>query len=337
MKSTSCLRHGFTLIEMSISVALGIIIVTVAIAGFKVTSQSVTLANRMSLQNAILRASVVAANQEMDFWDTMDSRTDTAKQPLRGATYPFAPMSFTDPTNELRFDQHDSRLWWNGPLWTSNDKRFGNYSLFGRQGLTHVDVPTERAWRHWILPTMSDGMGYYAALDYLPANFVYGFYNPTGVIPNEFGVPGVGPGRFRSNWHGRNTPLSKLEFGHDNGCILTNTTGVPGYPHTHPISHRSSYNDSNTAGFTDTLYPDRWNAFPAMEFADAMPSNWPHVTMQVKVTYQWMDFRHQVRIEQNDPITGQQTAMVLHGLTTTLRGARRQRGLDTMSVDPDYP
>jgi hypothetical protein len=50
-----------------------------------------------------------------------------------------------------------------------------------------------------------------------------------------------------------------------------------------------------------------------------------------------MDFRQQVRISQADPLTGQTTTLVLHGLTTTLRGARRQRGLDTMPPDPRYP
>jgi hypothetical protein len=59
--------------------------------------------------------------------------------------------------------------------------------------------------------------------------------------------------------------------------------------------------------------------------------------MQVKVTYHWMDFRHQVLVSQNDPSTGKSASLVVHGLTTTLRGARRQRNLDVEPVDPDYP
>ena len=74
-----------------------------------------------------------------------------------------------------------------------------------------------------------------------------------------------------------------------------------------------------------------------MDFAALMPPQWPSVKMQVKVTYHWMDFRQQVRIDQTDPFTGQSTTMILHGLTTTLRGARRQRGLDDMPPDPRYP
>lgn len=375
--ATSVSRHGFTLIEMMIAVTLGALIVGVAFAGFRVTSQTVTLANRLSLQNAILRIAVTAANEEMDTWESFDSRSDTTKQVLRGSTYPFAKMDFRSPDAVLDFNPTktdfptpnpvlncnpaNGRLWWNGHLWSSNrlndgtnyQRRFGDYSIFGRQGITDYGTelatryPTlvaERKWRHNILPYISDGLGYYAAFDYLPANFVYGYYddnNPAitggaiGDIPPEFGVPGVGPGRLRNNWHSGNKPLQKVESGHDNGYILTNTVGVPGYPNTHPNSHRASYND-NGGTWTDTLYPDRWNAFPIVDFTTVLPPTWPTVKMQVRVTYSWMDFRHQVRIEHTDPTTGETTAMVLHGLTTTLRGARRQRGLDQENPDLNY-
>lgn len=346
-------RRGFTLIEMVIAVALGSLIISVAAAGFRVASQTVTLANRMSLQNAMLRTAVVAANEELDFWDSFDSRTDPTRQVLRGATYPFAPMDFRSDNTVLDFNPAHPRLWWSGHLWSSNrasdgtnyQRRLGDYSLFGRQGMTSFEplidtqypgLIAERSWRHNIVPYISNNLGYIAAFDYLPANFVYGFYDDTGDMPIEFGAPGVGPGRFRNNWHGRNSPMQKCEAGHDNGYILTNTTGVSGYPNTHPNSHRASYNDRGGT-WTDTLYPDRFNAFPLVSFTNALPSLWPTTRMQVKMCYQWMDFRHQVRIEQTDPYSGTTTAMVLHGMTTTLRGARRQRGLDTEPTDPDYP
>jgi prepilin-type N-terminal cleavage/methylation domain-containing protein len=350
-------RGGFTLIEMMIAVTLGALIVSVAAAGFRVASQTVTLANRLSLQNAVLRTAVVAANEEMDFWESFDSRTDTTKQPLRGATYPFAQVDFRTPDTLLDFNPASPRLWWSGHLWSANrasdgtnyQRRLGDYSLFGRQGMTDIDygpavttlyptLASERSWRHNILPYLTNNLGYYAAFDYLPANFVFGCYDSTGDMPAEFGVPGVGPGRLRPNWHSGNKPLQKCEAGHDNGYIITNTTGVSGYPNTHPVCHRASYNDNGSAtGFTDTLYPDRWNAFPQVSFARSLPAMWPSVWMQVKATYSWMDFRHQVLISQTDPYTGVSTSMTLYGMTTTLRGARRQRGLDLEPADPNYP
>lgn len=335
-------RGAFTLIEAMISIALGALIVTVSVAGFQVSSQTITLTNRLSLENAVLRAAVVTANREMDFWDTFDSRTDTTKQPLRGATYPFAPMSFTAPEMLLEFDQSQPRLWWNGHLWSSNRKtsgaqqRFGDYSLFGRQGLSDPAVPVERTWRHNILPALTTSLGYYAALDYLPANFVFGYHAANGEVPDEFGTPGVGAGRFRSNWHGGNKPLCRVEFGHDNGCIFTNRTGVPGRPNAHPASHRAIYNNSSTT-HRSVDYPDSWSVFPNVSFSGSLPAHWPTVTMQTKVTFHWMDFRHQVLINQIDPLTGRRISMVLHGLTTTFRGARRQRGLDDMPPDLNYP
>jgi prepilin-type N-terminal cleavage/methylation domain-containing protein len=346
-------RRGFTLIEMLIALSLGTLIIMVSFAGFRVASQTVTMANRLSLQNAMLRTAVVAANEELDFWDSFDSRSDPTKQVLRGATFPFTPLDFRTNNTLLDFNPAHPRLWWSGHLWSANrlndgsnyQRRFGDYSLFGRQGLTsfgpEIDTryPTlanERSWRHNIVPYLTSNLGYVAAFDYLPANFVYGYYDQTGDMPIEFGAPGVGPGRFRNSWHGGNKPLQKVEAGHDNGYILTNTTGVSGYPNTHPNSHRASYNDSGGT-WTDTLYPDRFNAFPVVSFANALPSMWPTVRMQVKACYQWMDFRHQVLISQTDPFTGVSTSMALHGMTTTLRGARRQRGLDLEPVDPNYP
>jgi type II secretory pathway pseudopilin PulG len=336
------IRGAFTLIEMMIGVGLGALVVTVAVAGLQVSSQTITLTNRLSLENAILRSAVVAANREMDFWDTFDSRSDTSQQPLRAAGCPFAPQSFTAPEMLLDLDQSQPRLWWNGHLWSSNHRtsgsqqRFGDYSLFGRQGLSDPAVPVERAWRHNILPQLTNNLGYYAALDYLPANFVFGFYADNGEVPDEFGTPGVGANRFRSNWHGGNKPLCRVEFGHDNGCILTKVPGKASLPNTHPISHRAIFNNSNGA-FSSVSYPDGWAAFPTMSFMGRIPEHWPLVTMQVKVTFHWMDFRQQVLINQVDPLTGRKTSMVLHGLTTTLRGARRQRDLDDMPADPSYP
>jgi type II secretory pathway pseudopilin PulG len=355
--------RGFTLIEMTIAIGLGLLIVLVSFSGIRVASQTITIANRLSLQNDILRTAVVKANEEMDFWDAFDSRSDPEKQPLRNGDYPFKSLDFTGATTVLDFnpkltaDRYTTdRLWWNGHLWSSNrlsdgtnyQRRFGDYSLFGRQGLTAADYGTlvtslyptvvdERKWRHNILPYLTSNLGYYAAFDYLPANFVYGCYDTTGDMPIEFGAPGVGPGRMRNSWHSGNKPQSKIEAGHDNGYILTNVSPTSNYPHTHQVSHRASYNDGSSAGFTDTKYPDRFDAFPEVEFSANIPTNWPSTKMKVKVTYQWMDFRHQVRIEQTDPLTGATTAMVLHGLTTTLRGARRQRGLDTEPRDDRYP
>ena len=48
-------RHAFTLIEMMIAVALGSLVVYIATAGIRTAAQSVASANRLALENSILR------------------------------------------------------------------------------------------------------------------------------------------------------------------------------------------------------------------------------------------------------------------------------------------
>ena len=154
------------------------------------------------------------------------------------------------------------------------------------------------------------------------------------VIESFERLPGVGPKFLRSNWHISNRPLQKCEAGHDNWFLMTTTSDIPGSPNTHPVCHRASYN-AKSSDFNRT-YANRWEIFPETMFANELPTMWPTVSIRVRTAYAWMDFHHQARIEQTDPYTGTSTVIVVHGMTTTLRGARRQRGLDRELPDPNY-
>ena len=57
------LQRGFTLIELMIAISLGMLLVYTATAGFRSASQSVTLSNRLALENSLLRAGYFAAVQ----------------------------------------------------------------------------------------------------------------------------------------------------------------------------------------------------------------------------------------------------------------------------------
>ncbi len=159
---------GFTLIELMIAVSLGMMIVMVAMAGFRVTSQAMTAAQRMARMNEIIGIGVVTALHEADYWDSYDDRLDTtagfSRQRLRqsmalpaasvdGTTrlgLPFSPFTGTGShtaswpsTTYGRGWKDDERLWaisadneltW----WTAHkaetqesDARFGHYSIFG--------------------------------------------------------------------------------------------------------------------------------------------------------------------------------------------------------------
>jgi prepilin-type N-terminal cleavage/methylation domain-containing protein len=79
--------RGFTLIEMLLAITLGTMVVYIAVAGVRVAAQSIATANRLSLENAILRTGVVVALEHTDFWTDHDQPypVDVVKdQPLRG-------------------------------------------------------------------------------------------------------------------------------------------------------------------------------------------------------------------------------------------------------------
>ncbi|MBA3700075.1 MAG: prepilin-type N-terminal cleavage/methylation domain-containing protein [Planctomycetes bacterium] len=75
---------GFTLIEMMIAIALGMMVVYTAIAGFRVASQTITAAKRLSLENSLLRSGYFEAQRQLDFWTNLDDPTalDT-ERPLK--------------------------------------------------------------------------------------------------------------------------------------------------------------------------------------------------------------------------------------------------------------
>jgi prepilin-type N-terminal cleavage/methylation domain-containing protein len=163
-------RHGFTLVELLISISLGLVIVYTMFAGFRVASQTVTLCNRMSIENRLLTAGTLLALDEVDCWAGMDRpgwqpcRTTPSKL-ISGAgggydpgggdssqlAQPFTPFrdSWTAACNELpaagnQYDPvwlpHDPKTWYrgDGSLWLRNGSAggpFADQSAWGDYGL----------------------------------------------------------------------------------------------------------------------------------------------------------------------------------------------------------
>ena len=104
MGSPRTLR-AFTLVELMIALSLGLVIVYTAMSGFRVAAQSITIANRLSLENSLLRAGYFQVEDDLDFWTSLDDPLNPANQTLRGtaagstvaaplnqAGNPFTPM-----------------------------------------------------------------------------------------------------------------------------------------------------------------------------------------------------------------------------------------------------
>ena len=88
----SVIRGAFTLLELMIAIVLSAIIILTAVSGLRTMAQAVTAANRLSLENALMRAGYFTAQDQLDFWTNADDPTDTSRQKLRKQSLPFCPM-----------------------------------------------------------------------------------------------------------------------------------------------------------------------------------------------------------------------------------------------------
>ncbi len=215
MMSTYDVKHsrlifGFTLIELMIAITLGMMIIYVAVAGFRVAAQTLTVTNNLAMENAILRAGCQLANERLDFWtDYDDPETDDNSKRLLRTTdgsggAPFAPMSIAFPrvgnlaaNSDLEkksgwdpkepWKAADSRTWWRGNLAEKNysDMRLGRYSIFANSQ-TSVVVPgillrlgnygtvtVLHEWYNRQVWGMHKALGYYGFVDYMPQNTIF--------------------------------------------------------------------------------------------------------------------------------------------------------------------
>jgi prepilin-type N-terminal cleavage/methylation domain-containing protein len=183
-------RHGFTLIELMISVALGSLIVYTAVAGFRVASQSITVTNRLALENALMRSGLEQACDRMDFWTDCDNPDNPAEQTLRNADpalnpptrvaaealagyksgLPFTPMKDVFPLSvnpdpekvtgwnpQDRWPASESRTWFHGNLTQKARSNFcdGFYSIFCNAKDTHLVKGNDCDW-WWKMAGLSD-------------------------------------------------------------------------------------------------------------------------------------------------------------------------------------
>jgi prepilin-type N-terminal cleavage/methylation domain-containing protein len=65
-------RRGFSLIELILAIALGTIILLTVFATFRTVSTSISVANKLSRENALMRNGMLAALEEVDFWVSYD-------------------------------------------------------------------------------------------------------------------------------------------------------------------------------------------------------------------------------------------------------------------------
>lgn len=78
------LRHrAFTLVELVVSMGIGILVAMGAYTAFRTAAQTISIINRLGLENRLMRAGVAQALDDADWWTSFDQPEDPNKQPLR--------------------------------------------------------------------------------------------------------------------------------------------------------------------------------------------------------------------------------------------------------------
>ena len=216
-------RHAFTLIEVMIAIALGLVLIYTATAGLRVAAQTVTVANRLALENAIVRNGFEIALDEVDFWRAYDEPVDANRQVQRAPGGIFCPFKdsevkvrpvapetsqsiIIDFSNipsandtergwdaEYTWPVADPRTWWRDNMVerSGSDLRFGRYGRFaaidiGAAGLTTTATAMPYTWLANQNDRLVRALGFYGMADYLPAGTIYGY------VGGGFGVTSGG-------------------------------------------------------------------------------------------------------------------------------------------------
>lgn len=80
MTARAGVRHGFSLVEVLISISLALVIIGTVYAGFQMATQSITTAERLALENRLMTAGLYIAIDEADSWRALDR---PGREPLR--------------------------------------------------------------------------------------------------------------------------------------------------------------------------------------------------------------------------------------------------------------
>lgn len=188
------LRTAFTMIELLIAMALGLIIAGTAFAAFRLASTTFATAQQLVRQNGLLVEGYFAGVDDADFWFSCDDPGDPNGQAQRrayrlngspavvgtdgGYGQPFVPMDL--PDEYWNWSVGDPKTW-SRVGWYIDNQYSSNAQL---ACIGHPD-----AQRRW-LPEMTDqlyhslGLGGYS--EYLPPGSPWGWYLASGET-NSFG------------------------------------------------------------------------------------------------------------------------------------------------------
>jgi prepilin-type N-terminal cleavage/methylation domain-containing protein len=335
---------GFTLLELMIAVTLGALILYAAMAGFRVASQTVTVANRLSLENSILRAGFQAALYEVDTWTSYDDPNSTlpGDQALRRAQMPFSELPrltttqaaqtggggeiqgqymYPSPETDTGWDPdyfwppNDSRTWWraNPVEWHASAGRSGNFAKFANtSGAPHT-------WLFSQMKMLQTNLGFYAFCDYLPPSMPYAYIN-NGDLDPLF----VTAGAFRNGDGGTWFAQGRYRCTKDTSYLLVPLKPSGGGAELTVGNIRRHYGTgvgANENGIKDFMK----KALSRQPLMLSQPSHWPKMNVEVARFLSHNRFVTLSTIQWTNALTGELMSLSFTSLGTTLRGARNMR------------
>ncbi|HYE06249.1 MAG TPA: prepilin-type N-terminal cleavage/methylation domain-containing protein [Planctomycetota bacterium] len=364
--------RGFTLIELIIAMALGAIIITSAAAALRLGSHSVMVADRLSRENALMRAGITEAHREVDFWTRYDDPDDAQRQRLRAVSpwasargLPFTPLAANASGGQVwprvvaagedarGWDQGepwaaaDPKTWWRGNAIERPDSdylRMGRYAIFAnRDASVDVDsrtlttstgetvpgyygqVAVAHTWLHNQLDGCHRAIGFFAMLDYMPANVIYATYEPHHARTNLGGMPIL--------WTHWDSAFVFRAWGRPLDIYGHNTSGdIHGIPAPRPdvtdgeLWERTRHPQVFAGGDAHANLMKEIGNRAAL--TPLRPASWPDVTLTVSRHISHSRFVTLSRIVVTSPITGTSANLTFTSFGTSLRGARQQRHRD---------
>ncbi len=316
------MRAGFTMIEMLIATALGLVICAAAWAGLRAATQSVAVVNRLSLENSLLRQGAIAALDDLDTWRSLDDPDDASRQTLRtggGFPAPFAALALPagmpiDP------DHSSSRAWFRGDPVNGDAKTGGDYGLLGHS----ADPDPASAWRHRFLAHVVDRLGYYALIDYAPADTLFSWSGADGRPVGEcWRHDQNAPGTFTSANHAW-VHVPRDVIGVTRGTLYT-ITADPAYVANGV--HRRWFGLWDFVPLAPGWRTDDAFAHCGQPIAllPLKPSAWPGLSVETRRFAMGYRRWQTATVVLASPITGAKLKLFLATTSTTLRGARLQR------------
>ena len=351
-------NHGFTLIELMISVTLGSLVVYTATAGFRVAAQSVTVANRLGVENAIMRAGLQQAHDRLDFWTDCDNPENLAEQKLRNPVgglgnggLPFTPMKDVFPyvhnthpelvtgwNPKEKWSPSDSRTWWHNSLAQNHDTNLmlGRYALFANSKPNanipvYGSVTVPHSWLSNQIWGMHSALGFYGYCDYFPAGTMFGcsVYGETGPDSGSMNDDGMAifslHGYFSFGANAVNSTKGLWRLSTFSGYGLVN----PIYSGSDVASvQREVYNVGYSTGTSAEVknFLDKVN-YSIPIISSGGPAEWPKAEVSVGRMIKTARFISLCSVKMTSPFSGETVQLNFSSFSTSLRGARQQRAL----------